>query len=103
MLSTSQLFSRCAKYNLPATSLPDYETIFVQTQEFVNQCSAEQITCASDSCKCRSRPNTVRVQVFLKSICFEIHTYLIETINLDASQLFIHFQFLICAINLRNL
>lgn len=46
------LFYRCVKYSLP--SIPDFETLFVQTQEFINSCNGEQVRYATDSCEYRS-------------------------------------------------
>lgn len=37
----------CVKYSLP--SIPDFETLFVQTQEFINSCNGEQVRYATDS------------------------------------------------------
>ncbi|XP_013420972.1 COP9 signalosome complex subunit 3 [Lingula anatina] len=37
----------CIKYNLP--NIPDFETLFVQTQEFINMCNGEQVRYATDS------------------------------------------------------
>ena len=43
------LYCRCVKYSLP--NIPDFETLFVQTQEFINSCNGEQVRYATDSCK----------------------------------------------------
>ncbi|ESO89010.1 hypothetical protein LOTGIDRAFT_205728 [Lottia gigantea] len=37
----------CVKINIP--NIPDFETLFVQTQEFVNLCNGEQIRYATES------------------------------------------------------
>lgn len=37
----------CVKYNLP--NIPDFETLFVQTQEFINSCNGEHVRYATDS------------------------------------------------------
>ncbi|KAK2156684.1 hypothetical protein LSH36_207g03003 [Paralvinella palmiformis] len=37
----------CIKYSLP--SIPDFETLFVQTQEFINTCNGEQVRFATDN------------------------------------------------------
>lgn len=42
-------FYRCVKYNLP--NIPDFETLFLQTQEFINDCNGEHVRYATDSCK----------------------------------------------------
>lgn len=45
------LFFRCVKYNLP--NIPDFETLFVQTQEFILSCNGEHVRYATDSCEYR--------------------------------------------------
>ncbi|KAL5018335.1 hypothetical protein ScPMuIL_004057 [Solemya velum] len=37
----------CVKYNLP--NIPDFETLFVQTQEFILSCNGEHVRYATDS------------------------------------------------------
>jgi len=37
----------CVKYSL--MNIPDFETLFVQTQEFINSCNGEQVRYATDS------------------------------------------------------
>lgn len=37
----------CVKYGL--ANIPDFETLFVQTQEFINTCNGEQVRYATDS------------------------------------------------------
>ncbi|KAK3588974.1 hypothetical protein CHS0354_043143 [Potamilus streckersoni] len=37
----------CVKYNLP--NIPDFETLFVQTQEFIISCNGEHVRYATDS------------------------------------------------------
>lgn len=37
----------CVKYSMP--NIPDFETLFVQTQEFINNCNGEHVRYATDS------------------------------------------------------
>ena len=39
----------CIKYSLP--TIPDWEMLFIQTQEFIYTCNGEQVRYATDSCK----------------------------------------------------
>ena len=43
------MYFRCVKYSMP--NIPDSETLFVQTQEFINNCNGEHVRYATDSCK----------------------------------------------------
>lgn len=40
---------RCVKYNL--SNIPDFETLYVQTQEFIFNCNGEHVRNATSNCK----------------------------------------------------
>merc|ERR1711976_181989 len=76
----------CVKYSLP--NIPDFETLFVQTQEFINSCNGEQVRYATDSyadlCH-KFTQNLVDRKQALRGI--NILTKAISKIQLNASQL----------------
>ena len=40
---------RCSKHNIQ--NISDFETLYVQTQEFIKSCNGEQVRFATDTCK----------------------------------------------------
>lgn len=76
----------CVKYNMP--NIPDFETLFVQTQEFINSCNGEHVRYATDSYSdlCHKLTlNLVERKQPLRGIC--LLTKAIDKIQLFDSQL----------------
>lgn len=43
------VYFRCVKFSMP--NVPDFETLFTQTSEFILSCNGEHVRYATDSCK----------------------------------------------------
>ena len=66
-------FCRCVKFTLP--TIPDFETLFVQTQEFISSCNGEQVRYATDSCKYHSENCAELLTALLKKKCFRLNRH----------------------------